>query len=83
MVRNISLLALLGLGAVLLSPTTSAQANWGEVAGRITEAGTGAPIISATVLVEGTNFGTAADEEGRLCDTIIAQPANQIGKRGA
>ncbi|NNF57177.1 MAG: TonB-dependent receptor [Rhodothermaceae bacterium] len=59
------MLALFGWGALLLSPTAFAQNNWGEVAGRITDAGAGSPVISATVLVEGTNFGTAADEDGR------------------
>jgi hypothetical protein len=38
--------------------------SWGTVTGRITEHGTTAPIPYATVLVSGTNFGTAADEDG-------------------
>jgi hypothetical protein len=57
-------------GAFLVcAPAALAQVNAGEVAGRITEAATGAPVPGATVLVvrqgAATNYGTAADEDGR------------------
>jgi hypothetical protein len=39
--------------------------GWGRVTGRVTDAETGAPLSSVTVLVDGTNYGTATDEAGR------------------
>ncbi|GIV59600.1 MAG: TonB-dependent receptor [Rhodothermaceae bacterium] len=51
---------------VLFSLAQGALAqNWGEVAGRVTEKDSGAPLPGVTVLVNGTNFGTASDEQGR------------------
>ncbi len=47
---------------VLASPARAQQ--WGRVEGRVTNATTGAPIPGATVLVAGTNFGTATDAGG-------------------
>ncbi len=58
------LAALLALVA-LLAPAAAAQTS-GEISGRVTERGTGEGIPGATVLIEGTNFGTAADAEGRF-----------------
>ncbi len=55
------LLLLSGWGIV---PALQAQ-GWGRVAGRVTDAETGAPLPSVTVLVDGTNYGTATDEAGR------------------
>lgn len=58
--------SVLALGLLLLAvPHLAAAQNWGTVAGTVTEAGTAAPIPGATVLVDGTNFGTASDDEGR------------------
>ena len=48
----------------LLAPAARAQTS-GEISGRVTERGTGVGVPGATVLIEGTNFGTAADVEGR------------------
>lgn len=48
----------------LLAPTARAQV-WGEIAGRVTVAGSGEGLPGASVVVEGTSFGTAADGEGR------------------
>lgn len=49
---------------MLWAVSASAQ-NPGEIAGRVTEAGTGQPVVGATVLVSGTSFGTATDGDGR------------------
>ena len=49
--------------AGLTSPAALAQ-EWGAVSGTIKASDSGFPIPGATVLVAGTNFGTASDEEG-------------------
>ena len=49
---------------VLCAAGASAQVP-GEIAGRVTEAGTGSAVAGATVLVSGTSFGTATDADGR------------------
>ena len=49
---------------LLLGSVESASAqNWGTLAGRVVDASED-PIPGATILVNGTNFGTAADEDG-------------------
>lgn len=55
--------ALATLLLTFLAPTASAQV-WGQIEGRLTEAGTGTPVAGANVLVAGTEFGTAADTDG-------------------
>ena len=45
-------------------PSTSLAQNWGTLEGTITEAATGEAIPGATVIIGGTNFGTAANEDG-------------------
>lgn len=40
--------------------------TWGVVEGRIYDRAAGRPIPAATVLIVGTNYGTAADAEGRF-----------------
>ena len=49
---------------LLLFPEASFAQNWGTLEGRVLQASNGDPIPGATVIVEGTNFGTAADESG-------------------
>ena len=49
----------------LLLPDGSLFAqNWGTLEGRILQSVNDQPIPGATVVVNGTNFGTAADESG-------------------
>lgn len=50
--------------ALVLAAPAYAQATWGDIAGRITSAQDGSPIPGATVLVDGTNYGTAANDDG-------------------
>jgi hypothetical protein len=61
---SLRLLAAVVLAALCLVPTASAQV-WGEITGRITSRASGEPIPGASVLVEGTNFGSAASADGR------------------
>src|SRR5690606_17409701 len=60
-----ALLAALCGAFVLLGPAALAQANWGEISGRVTDAANGTSIPGATVLIEGTRYGTAANDDGR------------------
>ena len=48
---------------IVCASAASAQVS-GIVTGRVTERGTGLAVPGATVVIEGTNFGTAADAEG-------------------
>ncbi|PIQ62867.1 MAG: TonB-dependent receptor [Bacteroidetes bacterium CG12_big_fil_rev_8_21_14_0_65_60_17] len=51
---------------LLVLATHSAKAQeWGSVVGTITESDSGFPVPGASVVVNGTNFGTAADVDGR------------------
>ena len=45
-------------------PDQSLAQNWGTLAGRVTASSNGEPIPGATIIVGGTNFGTAADDDG-------------------
>lgn len=51
--------------AATLSSTARAQ-NWGTVAGEVTDAVSGETLVGVTVLIEGTNFGTATGDDGRF-----------------
>lgn len=50
--------------AFLAGPEALAQSNWGDVTGRVTSVETGESIPGATILVDGTNYGTAANTDG-------------------
>ena len=56
------------LGLLLLAPAAFAQ-NWGQVEGRITQRG-GAALPGANVVVTGTSFGTATEEDGSFAIRI-------------
>ncbi|MEK7775125.1 MAG: TonB-dependent receptor [Candidatus Zixiibacteriota bacterium] len=58
----VSLLATL----VLVGAMTASAGVTGKIAGSVTDATTGEPIIGATVRVDGTNLGTKTDEEGEF-----------------
>jgi len=55
---------LLCVGCLLAVPAARAQ-TWGEVTGTVSDAKDETPIPSVTVIVEGTNYGTATNEAGR------------------
>ncbi len=66
--------SLLIFGLSLLFPCAPLFAqNWGTLEGRILQASTSQPIPGATVLVNGTNFGTAADADGFYSMRLPAQ----------
>lgn len=50
--------------AVLAVAAPASAQVWGELAGRVTVRGSGEGLPGATVLIEGTSFGSAADAEG-------------------
>jgi len=55
------------LGAALLAVAGPAQAQtWSTVEGTVTDSADGTPIPNVSVLVRGTNFGTATDADGRF-----------------
>ena len=45
-------------------PSSVMAQNWGTLEGRVTDAATGESIPGATIVVGGTNFGTAANDDG-------------------
>ena len=53
------------LVGLFLLPTVASAQNWGRVEGQVTEPPDSQPLPGVTVLVQGTNFGTATDAEGR------------------
>ena len=53
----------------LLAAPASAQ-TWGEVSGRVTAEATGQPVAGASVLVEGTSFGTNTGADGAFAFRI-------------
>jgi hypothetical protein len=55
--------AILLLLALLIALPASAQ-NWGTLEGEVRDAATRAPLAVATVIVDGTNFGTASAADG-------------------
>lgn len=56
---------LLGITIILsLSATALAQSGTGEVRGTVKDAERGDPLIGANVVLDGTNFGAAANIEG-------------------
>jgi hypothetical protein len=56
-------LATAGLTLVAISPLFG-QASTGKIQGRVTDAGTGAPIAGAQVLVDGSTLGNLTNDQG-------------------
>lgn len=61
------LICLLFIGAFLFA------SEFGRISGRVTDAETGEPLIGADVIIEGTEYGAATDENGEY--TILYVPA--------
>ncbi len=68
------LLAVWGLAV----PGGARAQGWGSVEGRVTEAGAGAVLPGITIVVDGTNFGTASQEDGRYA---LRLPAGRYALR--
>ena len=71
MLRRPSVFALAVM--VMLPPATWAQTR--EVTGTVTVAGSSAPLVGATITVEGTTLGTLSGPEGRFRLTV---PSGQV-----
>ena len=52
------------LAFFLLSPNVLLSATVGKLAGKVTDQSTGESLPGANIIIEGTSFGAAADEEG-------------------
>ncbi len=76
--RVISLGLFLAALLSLAAPETIRAQGWGGVEGRVVEAASGAVLPGVTIVVNGTNFGTASDEDGRYALRI---PAGRYGLR--
>jgi hypothetical protein len=61
---RLSRVFLFGVCCLLWSVSAQAQ-TWGTVAGTVTDSVDGTPLPGVTVLVQGTDFGTATGAEGR------------------
>lgn len=66
-------LLLAGLFAVVVQGTVPAVDSVGELRGRIVDATTSAPVVAATVRIQGTRLGALADDSGRY--VIPSAPA--------
>lgn len=64
--------------AVLLSASSVTAQSWGQLEGRISDQSDGSGIPSATVLIEGTSFGTSADANGNY---VLRAPEGQYRVR--
>ena len=53
------------LSVVSWLPKNALAQGWGSVVGRVTEAGAGQALPGITVVVDGTNFGTATEDDGQ------------------
>lgn len=51
-------------GFLFVFPEPAWAQNWGTLEGTVRQTQNGEPIPGATILIDGTNFGTAADEVG-------------------
>ena len=61
--KRIAFSLLLGAGLCCLLPAAQAQ-NWNTVSGTVADSADGTPLPGVTVLVKGTDFGTATNPEG-------------------
>ena len=52
---------------LLAMPALAFAQNTGKLAGRVTDESTGDGLPGATIVIEGTTFGTATDLDGVVC----------------
>ena len=75
--RSRAWLGVLSLG-LLFGSTAAAQAQQASVVGRVTEAGSGAPISDAQVFILGTNLGGLTNQDGRFNLRNVPAGAQQL-----
>lgn len=63
--RTLCLVFLIGLIAAC-APTSTLAQNWGAISGHVTESATGEPLPGVTILIQGTDFGTATARDGEF-----------------
>jgi hypothetical protein len=59
------------IAALIVYSSAVVAGTTGKIAGRITDAATGEPLIGATLLLEGTSLGNASDPDGNYFITNI------------
>jgi TonB-linked SusC/RagA family outer membrane protein len=78
--RMLCALAVIG-GVLALSPPVRAQGTTRRLTGRVIDAEGGAPVYAATVLVNGTTFGTQANDSGAFALRVPAGPITMTVRR--
>lgn len=73
--RSITALAAIGL---LIASPVSVEAQQGTITGRVVDARSGSPVVSAQVLVVGTQLGTLTDREGNFRIANVAPGSQQV-----
>lgn len=82
MKRRTWLAALLFSGASILTPALGAQqAGNGTIAGRVTDAQSGAPLEAVTIAVQGTQLGATTGPDGTYRITRVPNGAHAIAAR--
>ena len=74
MLQSVAVLPVL-LGLLLTVGPLHAQTPAGRIVGRVVDAASGAPLIGADVVVEGTSLVTATDRTGAF--QIVGVPAGE------
>jgi len=64
--NEINIKGLLIFVVMLLAVYTKPHAQTGSVEGRVTDINSGEPLVGATIVLENTTMGTAADRDGRF-----------------
>jgi TonB-dependent starch-binding outer membrane protein SusC len=72
-----SIAAFAAMGLLIASPAL-AEAQQGTITGRVVDARTGSPVVSAQVQVVGTQLGTLTDREGNFRIANVAPGTQQV-----
>ena len=67
--------------AFLLCPLVAAAQGTGTIRGRVTETGSGAPVVSAQIRVEGTTLGALTGADGTYTITGVPAGTHFVGTR--
>jgi TonB-linked SusC/RagA family outer membrane protein len=80
--RVVCVLTLVAVGGSTLGPALLAQGPTGVVAGRVTDARTGEPLVAATITVDGTELVTQTGRDGHYRLTRLSPGAHGLTARG-